>query len=68
MANLSVDNLQVESFATTSAALPSGGLGFCCTGCDSGCGIFPTAGTCQSNGDSKYCDTNGLDSFEVCAA
>lgn len=48
---LSVESLEVSSFATGSyealAPLPTP---MCCTGCDSGCGINPTALTCESDG------------------
>lgn len=45
---LKIEELQVASF-TTEAISPIDP--FCCTGCDSGCGINPTAGGCQSGGD-----------------
>jgi hypothetical protein len=56
------------NFAAARANLP-----WCCTGCDSGCGIFPTAGGCESGGkthdlacgvDSAY----PCDSVDICAA
>jgi hypothetical protein len=48
---LNVEDLQVDSYEPEAAAPIIGGGGFCCTGCDSGCGINPTAGGCQSGGD-----------------
>ncbi|HYH78600.1 MAG TPA: hypothetical protein VEX86_02360 [Longimicrobium sp.] len=50
---LNPDDLKVESF-TTASAVPGGG--FCCTGCDSGCGIYPTNGGCQSQSDHGSAD------------
>lgn len=41
---LNPEDLQVTSFETASIS----GLPYCCTGCDSGCGIFPTNSTCES--------------------
>lgn len=46
---LDPENLNVSTFETESMRLPGGG-GYCCTGCDSGCGINPTAGGCDSGG------------------
>jgi hypothetical protein len=53
---LDIDDLQVTSYATNSdriisPATDDGGL--CCTGCDSGCGINPTASYCESGGASS---------------
>ncbi len=45
---LNVEDLQVDSYQTDAAISPIDP--FCCTGCDSGCGINPTAGGCQSGG------------------
>lgn len=45
MSKLNPESLRVQSFATTYASDP---YPICCTGCDSGCGINPTAGGCQS--------------------
>ena len=47
---LDPENLNVSTFETESLRLPGGGGGYCCTGCDSGCGINPTAGGCESGG------------------
>lgn len=47
--SLSIDDLSVESFATTDTT--SSQIGACCTGCVSGCGIFPTNGGCESADD-----------------
>jgi hypothetical protein len=44
---LNPDSLEVQSFATSS----DGGINDCCTGCVSGCGIYPTNGTCESQGN-----------------
>jgi hypothetical protein len=49
MSRLNPENLSVQSFATSDAA--EAGIGDCCTGCVSGCGINPTAGYCESKGD-----------------
>ncbi|HEX6746633.1 MAG TPA: hypothetical protein VF092_05005 [Longimicrobium sp.] len=46
---LNPEDLQVDSFETSSA-LPTGGTLGCCTGCVSGCGINPTASGCASGG------------------
>jgi len=56
---LNPDDLKVESFttATTSKSISTiGGGGFCCTGCDSGCGLFPTNGGCESQSDHGSAD------------
>ena len=47
---LDPDSLEVNSFTTATVApkISTGGVGFCCTGCVSGCGINPTAGYCES--------------------
>jgi hypothetical protein len=47
---LNPDDLNVETFPVTSAAISGPGGGFCCTGCTSGCGINPTALGCESGG------------------
>ena len=44
---------------------------WCCTGCDSGCGIFPTAGGCQSGGKTYDAECGVLsaypcDSVDIC--
>lgn len=44
--SLNPEDLRVESFATSSEADLT--YPICCTGCDSGCGINPTAGHCES--------------------
>lgn len=49
--NLDLNDLNVETFATTSTY--SSQDGFCCTGCVSGCGINPTAGGCESSDDAN---------------
>ena len=51
---LNPNDLNVESFPTTSAAMV-GGVGDCCTGCVSGCGIFPTNGSCESASGDAIC-------------
>lgn len=45
---LDPDSLEVQSFAMSSS---SGPINDCCTGCASGCGINPTAGGCDSQGN-----------------
>jgi len=48
---LNPEDLQVSTFETSSEDMAIGtGGGYCCTGCVSGCGINPTAGGCQSGG------------------
>jgi len=48
---LRIEELKVASFTTESATVgPIEIDPFCCTGCDSGCGINPTAGGCESGG------------------
>jgi hypothetical protein len=49
MARLDPNSLKVQSFSTTDPS--SDPIGGCCTGCVSGCGINPTAGGCQSQGN-----------------
>ena len=70
---LNLTDLSVTSFeipAPSPAGLQQGGGmaniggGWCCTGCDSGCGIFPTAGGCQSGG--KTYEYPGCDSVYPC--
>jgi len=53
---LNPEDLTVESFTTqeNAFAIAPGG-GYCCTGCDSGCGINPTAGGCASASDGMLC-------------
>ena len=48
-ARLRLEDLVVTSYSTTveAAAIDP----YCCTGCDSGCGINPTAGGCESAGE-----------------
>ena len=45
---------------------------WCCTGCDSGCGIFPTTGGCQSGGKTydAACTASAYpcDSVDICEA
>ena len=52
MSRLDFNKLEVESFETSAsfAAAPANTyeFGCCCTGCDSGCGIIPTGGGCES--------------------
>jgi len=52
---LDPESLKVQSFATTS----SGTISDCCTGCVSGCGIYPTNGTCESQGETYEYDGCG---------
>ena len=50
---LRIEDLKVSSFRTEAAAVSPIAQPidpFCCTGCDSGCGINPTAGGCESGG------------------
>ena len=63
---LELESIDVTSFTVSPApALQPGedidmlmaGGGDCCTGCVSGCGYNPTAGGCESDGGSQYCDT-----------
>jgi len=65
---LELESIDVTSFTVTPAPalqpgegvnlmMAGGGGGFCCTGCVSGCGYNPTAGGCESDGGSQYCDT-----------
>ena len=49
---LDPESLNVTSFETASLKSLPGGGGYCCTGCDSGCGINPTASGCASGGQS----------------
>ena len=80
---LNVSDLAVTSFeiaAPSLSAAPQGdgmanavGGDWCCTGCDSGCGIFPTAGGCQSGGKTYESPDCGLsqypcESVDICAA
>lgn len=57
--SLNLDSLQVASFATVATGTHTLAAGttikdiFCCTGCDSGCGINPTASGCDSGGDAN---------------
>jgi hypothetical protein len=60
---LRLEDLEVSSYATTyeAAAIDP----YCCTGCDSGCGIIPTGGGCESGGgatDARECCCTGCDS------
>ncbi len=60
---LRLEDLEVASYATTYQAAASDP--YCCTGCDSGCGIIPTGGGCESAGgatDVKECCCTGCDS------
>lgn len=68
---LEIDSLEISSFEVTpqpaiqpvdggGLLMPYGGGGYCCTGCVSGCGYNPTAGGCESNGDTQYCDTTQI--------
>lgn len=49
MKKLKIEDLRVASFTTESKSIAPIDP-FCCTGCDSGCGINPTAGGCESGG------------------
>jgi hypothetical protein len=63
---LELESLDVTSFEVTNqAAAPAGGadylkmgpgVGYCCTGCVSGCGYNPSASGCESDGGSQYCE------------
>lgn len=60
---LRLEDLEVASYATSveAAAIDP----YCCTGCDSGCGIIATGGGCESGGgytDPKECCCTGCDS------
>ena len=61
---LRLEDLQVTSYATSAEAAVIDP--YCCTGCDSGCGIIPTGGGCESGGgeltDVKECCCTGCDS------
>jgi len=86
--------LDVTSLDVTSFEIPRSGLqqsqddgavavadeAWCCTGCDSGCGIIPTGGGCESGGKTydidcgKTYDINcdvpsayPCDSVDICA-
>ena len=53
---LDIDDLQVTSYSTDNGRIISpitDDGGDCCTGCDSGCGINPTASYCESGGASS---------------
>ena len=54
---LNPDDLTVESFPTSEgmSSISTGGGGYCCTGCDSGCGYNPTGGGCESASGAVYC-------------
>jgi hypothetical protein len=54
---LDLEHLAVDSFHATApelsvseASAPLGPGGYCCTGCDSGCGYNPTGLGCESGG------------------
>jgi hypothetical protein len=76
MARLDLTSLDVTSFElqgrtpqTSDANLAA--YPYCCTGCDSGCGIFPTAGGCQSGGKTYDAECTVLsaypcDSVDIC--
>jgi hypothetical protein len=49
-------SLEVQTFAMSSS---DGSIGDCCTGCVSGCGIYPTNGTCESQGNTYEYDGCG---------
>jgi hypothetical protein len=50
---LNLSSLKVQSFTTSVPAMIA--VPKCCTGCDSGCGIIPTGGGCESGaGDTQY--------------
>jgi hypothetical protein len=77
LTDLSVDSFEIAAPSLSAAPQGDGmanlgGGDWCCTGCDSGCGIYPTAGGCQSNGktDFPYCDLTAYpcDSVDICAA
>jgi hypothetical protein len=63
---LDPDSLEVSSFAISSSE-DIGTVGNCCTGCVSGCGINPTAGGCQSQGQTYEFVTCGQDTTIVAA-
>ena len=46
---LKVEDLNVASFTTESTSAKPWDP-YCCTGCDSGCGIIATGGGCESAG------------------
>lgn len=62
---LNPSDLTVESFPTNNGQLIGDGGEYCCTGCTSGCGIFPTNGGCESNagasGDFACVETASVD-------
>jgi hypothetical protein len=53
MKKLKLDDLRVSSFTADSKIVSPIDDGHCCTGCDSGCGINPTASYCESGGASS---------------
>ena len=57
MKKLKIEDLRISSFTTESKTVAPIGIDpFCCTGCDSGCGINPTAVGCESGGyETKNC-------------
>ncbi|HEX6038853.1 hypothetical protein [Longimicrobium sp.] len=52
---LDIEDIQVTTYATSDRTIisPIDDGGYCCTGCDSGCGINPTASYCESGGASS---------------
>ena len=50
MKRLKIEDLNVASFTTETSTVSPIDDPLCCTGCDSGCGINPTAGGCESGG------------------
>lgn len=67
---LDPESLLVTTFPTSSEKIGPGGTIFCCTGCDSGCGINPTAGGCDSQGKTYEfnCGAQEAMAFEAGAA
>ena len=53
------DDLNVQSFQTTDSTEISP-IGYCCTGCTSGCGLNPTAGYCESKSGDLVCPVDTI--------
>ena len=52
---LNPEDINVESFTIGGTESISTGGGYCCTGCVSGCGYYPTNGGCESASGDAYC-------------
>jgi hypothetical protein len=74
LTSLDVTSFEIPTVQQTQAgaAMVAGG-GWCCTGCDSGCGINPTAGGCESGGETYDAECTVLsaypcDTVDICQA